>query len=296
MRTRVEERAVSEHESGGETARMVAGGTPDWGEVVGRAALALAIALFVAFLSLPIIALLLRVPLTSLPDYLGRPLVLDALLLSLGTSLVSLALMVGFGTPLAFVLARRNFVGKRVLDTLVDLPLVLPPAVAGIALLLAFGRRGLLGPTLEGAGIEIGFSTAAVVLAQMFVASPFYVKAARTAFQDLPRELEEVAATDGASAWARFRHVLLPLALPGMASGAIMAWARALSEFGATILFAGNFQGRTQTMPLAIYTALESDLDAAIVISAVLLVASLAILIAFRLLSGKHFGVVGFGE
>jgi molybdate transport system permease protein len=263
--------------------------------LLGRAALALAIALFVAFLSLPLIALLLRVPFTDLFSYMGRPLVLNALLLSLFTSLVSLGLMVGLGTPLAFVLARRDFAGKRALDTLIDLPLVLPPAVAGIALLLAFGRRGLLGPLLEGTGIDIAFSTTAVVLAQIFVASPFYVKAAKAAFQDVPRELEEAAATDGAGHWSRFRHVLLPLALPGIAGGAIMAWARALSEFGATILFAGNFEGRTQTMPLAIYTALESDLNAAIVLSGVLLVASLAVLIAFRLLSSKHTSSVGFG-
>jgi molybdate transport system permease protein len=270
--------------------------TRHWGQVAGRAALALAIALFVAFLSLPLIALLMRVPVGDLPDYLGRPLVRNALLLSLFTSLVSLGIMLGLGTPLAFVLARRNFPGKRVLDTLVDLPLVLPPAVAGIALLLAFGRRGLLGPILEGTGLDIAFSTAAVVLAQTFVASPFYVKAARAAFQDVPRELEESAATDGAGGWARFRHVLLPLALPGITGGAIMAWARALSEFGATILFAGNFEGRTQTMPLAIYTALESDLNAAIVLSGVLLAASLAILVAFRFLSGKQTGLVGFGS
>ncbi|MGA7729867.1 MAG: ABC transporter permease [Chloroflexia bacterium] len=278
------------------SARREDGSAPNWGQVAGRAALALAIALFVAFLSLPLIALLMRVPVGDLPDYLGRPFVRNALLLSLFTSLGSLGIMLGLGTPLAFVLARRNFVGKRVLDTLVDLPLVLPPAVAGIALLLAFGRRGLLGPILEGTGLDIAFSTAAVVLAQTFVASPFYVKAARAAFQDVPRELEESAATDGAGAWARFRHVLVPLALPGITGGAIMAWARALSEFGATILFAGNFEGRTQTMPLAIYTALESDLNAAIVLSGVLLVASLAILVAFRFLSGKQTGLVGFGS
>ena len=272
------------------------GSAPDWGLVVGRALVAIAIAIFVAFLSLPLIALFLRVPFGELLDYLSKPLVLNALLLSLVTSFVSLGLMVVLGTPTAFVLARRDFPGKRLLDTLIDLPLVLPPAVAGIALLLAFGRRGLLGPMLEGAGIDIAFSTIAVVLAQTFVASPFYVKATRAAFQDVPRELEEAASTDGAGPWARFRRVLLPLALPGIAGGAIMAWARALSEFGATILFAGSFEGRTQTMPLAIYSALESDLNAAIVLSGVLLVASMAILIAFRLLSGKQTGAVGFGQ
>lgn len=249
--------------------------------------LALAVGLFVAFLSLPLIALVLSVPLADLFTYLGKPVVLDALVLSLATSFASLALMVGFGTPLAYVMSRRDFRGKRALETLIDLPLVLPPAVAGIALLLAFGRRGLLGPLLDDVGLSLAFTTAAVVLAQTFVASPFYVKAAQSALRSVPNELEEAAATDGASAWSRFRWVLLPVALPGIASGAIMAWARALSEFGATILFAGSFQGRTQTMPLAIYNALESDLNASIVLSALLLAASLAILAAFRLLGSR---------
>lgn len=268
----------------------------NWLELSGKIAFSLAIAGFAAFLSLPLIALLLRVPLPDLFEYIGKPLVRDALLLSLFTSLASLVLMIAFGTPLAFVLARRRFPGSRVLDILIDLPLVLPPAVAGIALLLAFGRRGLLGPLIEGSGIELAFSTTAVILAQIFVASPFYIKSARSAFQDVPRDLEESASTEGAGVMARFRHIILPLALPGLTGGAIMAWARALSEFGATILFAGNFEGRTQTMPLAIYTALETDLNAAIVLSAVLLIASLAILITFRLLSNNRTNMVGFGQ
>jgi molybdate transport system permease protein len=266
------------------------------GHVLGRAALATAAGLFVAFLTLPIVALLLRVPLADLATYAARPIVRDALLLSLGTTLVSLGLMLALGTPLAYLMARYRFRGKRLLETLVDIPLVMPPAVAGIALLLAFGRRGLLGPALEGAGLDLAFSTAAVVLAQTFVASPFYVKAARAAFQDVPRQLEESAAVEGAGEWSRFRHVLLPLAVPGIAGGAVMAWARALGEFGATILFAGNFESRTQTMPLAIYTALESDLNAAITLAALLVVASFVLLIAFRLLSGKRVEVVGMGE
>jgi molybdate transport system permease protein len=268
----------------------------DAGHMLGRAALATAAGLFVAFLTLPIVALLLRVPLGDLATYATRPIVRDALLLSLGTTLVSLGLMLALGTPLAYLLARYSFRGKRLIETLVDVPLVMPPAVAGIALLLAFGRRGLLGPALEVAGLDLAFSTAAVVLAQTFVASPFYVKAARAAFQGVPRELEESAAVEGAGEWSRFRHVLLPLAVPGIAGGAVMAWARALGEFGATILFAGNFEGRAQTMPLAIYTALESDLNAAITLAALLVVASFVLLISFRLLSGKRVEVVGMGE
>jgi molybdate transport system permease protein len=264
--------------------------------VLGRTALATAAGLFVAFLTLPIVALLLRVPVADLATYAARPIVRDALLLSLGTTLVSLGLMLALGTPLAYLMARYRFRGKRLLETLVDIPLVMPPAVAGIALLLAFGRRGLLGPVLEDAGLDLAFSTAAVVLAQTFVASPFYVKSARAAFQAVPRELEEAAATEGAGEWSRFHRVLLPLAVPGIAGGAVMAWARALGEFGATILFAGNFEGRTQTMPLAIYTALESDLNAAITLAALLVVASFVLLAAFRLLSGKRVEVVGMGE
>ena len=266
-----------------------------WGRVLGNLALALVSALFCTFLALPVLALLLRVPLATLGEYLAHPVVRDGLRLSLITTLCSLGLMVVLGTPLAYALGRYRFPGKRVVETLVEIPLVMPPAVAGVALLLAFGRRGLLGPFAEGAGLELAFSTAAVVLAQSFVASPFYVKAAKSAFQSIPVELEETAATEGAGRWARFAHVVLPLALPGIVGGAVMAWARALGEFGATILFAGNFQGRTQTMPLAIYTTLESDLNAAIVLSAILVVASFTLLLTFKLLSGRQLDVVGMG-
>ncbi|HEX9988223.1 MAG TPA: ABC transporter permease [Chloroflexia bacterium] len=266
-----------------------------WGHMAGSLLLALLVALFVGFLVLPIAALLLRVPLADLAEYAARPIVLEALKLSFFTTLVSLGLMVLLGTPVAYVLGRYRFPGKRIIETLVEIPLVMPPAVAGVALLLAFGRRGLFGPTLEGAGLDIAFSTAAVVLAQIFVASPFYVKAARSGFQSVPTELEQSAATEGAGRWAQFQHIILPLALPAIVGGAVMAWARALGEFGATILFAGNFGGRTQTMPLAIYTALETDLNAAIVLSTILIVASFALLITFKLLSGRQLDVIGMG-
>ena len=267
-----------------------------WGEIAANLGLSVMVALFTAFLVLPVVALFLRIPVAALGDYITRPIVLNALGLSFFTSLLSLLIMLLFGTPVAYLLGRQHFRGKRLLETLVDMPLILPPAVAGVALLLAFGRRGLLGPAVETAGIDIAFSTTAVVLAQTFVASPFYVKAARSGFQSVPAELEESAATEGAGRWDRFRLIILPLALPSIAGGMVMAWARALGEFGATILFAGNFPGRTQTMPLAIYSALESDLDAAIVLSAILIVASFALLLTFRLLSGRRLDSIGIGE
>jgi molybdate transport system permease protein len=268
----------------------------NWVHVAGNLGLSLVVAVFVGFIALPVMALLLRVPVGDLADYATRPVVVEGLRLSLLTSAASLALMLVFGTPVAYALGRHNFRGKRLVDTLIDIPLVMPPAVAGVALLLAFGRRGLLGPVVEGTGLELAFSTAAVVIAQTFVASPFYVRAARAGFQSVPVELEESAATEGAGRWQRFRSIILPLALPAIAGGAVMAWARALGEFGATILFAGNFQGRTQTMPLAIYSALESDLNAAIVLSAILVVVSFALLLTFKALSGRQLDVVGMGE
>lgn len=228
--------------------------------------------------------------------YLLEPLVLDALRLSAISSLCSIGLIVLFGTPLAFALARRRFFGKRVIETLVELPLVLPPAVAGVALLFAFGRRTLVGGILRDLNMEVAFTLAAVVIAQTFVAAPFYIRSARAGFQAVPQTLIEAAQTQGAGGWAIFRLVVWPLALPGVAGGIVLSWARAVGEFGATILFAGNFGGVTQTMPLAIYTALESDINAAIVLSAILVVFSFALLITFKVVSGKELDVVGLGE
>jgi molybdate transport system permease protein len=195
-------------------------------------------------------------------------------------SVVVLSLV--FGSPLALVLARRKFPGISVLDTLVDLPIVLPPAVAGLALLLTFGRRGLLGTPLSAVGIELPFTTAAVIVASFFVAAPFYVRAARAGFLGVPREYEEAARVEGANEWQVFRHVTVPVAAPALFGGAILCWARALGEFGATIMFAGQFTGRTQTMPLAIYAALESDADAALGLSVILLLISFLLLVLFR--------------
>ncbi|MDQ3927587.1 MAG: ABC transporter permease [Chloroflexota bacterium] len=267
-----------------------------WGSLISRLLVGVTSAVCLAFLTLPLLALLLRVPIGDLPRYFADPIVLDALRLSLVSSLCSLALMVLLGTPVAYGLARSHFPGKRIVETLVELPLVLPPAVAGVALLFAFGRRTPLGGVLRELNIEVAFTLAAVVMAQAFVAAPFYIKSARAGFQSVPRDLVEVAQTQGAGSMQTFRHIVVPLALPSIAGGAVMGWARAVGEFGATILFAGNFQGRTQTMPLAIYTALETDINAAIVLAGILVVSSFALLITFKLLSGRQLDVVGLGE
>ncbi|HEX8968110.1 MAG TPA: ABC transporter permease, partial [Chloroflexota bacterium] len=198
------------------------------------------------------------------------------------TTVIVLVLALVLGSPLALLLARRHFRGIGLLDSLVDLPIVLPPAVAGLALLLTFGRRGLLGTPLAALGIELPFTSAAVVLASLFVAAPFYVRAARSGFLSVPRELEEAARVEGASEWQVFRFVTMPVAAPALFGGAILCWARALGEFGATIMFAGQFIGRTQTMPLAIYAALENDLDGALALSVVMLAIAFVLLVAFR--------------
>ncbi len=237
------------------------------------------------FLALPVVALLLRTPLADVPQTLRDPVALQAMRLSLVTSTTATLLAVLLGLPLAWLLARKKFRGRAFVDTLVDLPMVLPPAVAGLALLMAFGRRGLLGQPLSLLGVEIVFTPVAVVMAQLFIASPFFVKAAVSGFGAVSHELEEAARLDGAGALQVFRYVTLPLARNILFSGAAMTWARALGEFGATIIFAGNFPGRTQTMPLAIYLGIELDLNLALTLSVLLLgVAFLVLLIVKRVL------------
>jgi molybdate transport system permease protein len=233
-------------------------------------------------IGLPIAALLFTSSPRELLRGLGDPLVGPAVRLSLVTTTASLALVVACGTPLGWVLARRPGRAWRALETLAELPVVLPPAVAGVALLLAFGRRGLLGPSLGAAGIGLPFTRAAVVLAQSFVAAPFYVQAAVAAFRRLDPDLLLVARTLGASPPRVFFTVAVPLALPGLGGGAALCWARALGEFGATLMFAGNMAGRTQTLPLAIYTALESDLRTAQSLSLVLVAVAFALLVGVR--------------
>jgi len=247
--------------------------------------LGLAAGLLAAFLALPVATLVGRaVGGGSLAGAIGSALVREALALSLVTTAASLAIIVLVGTPLAFLLARRRFPGAGVVEVVVDLPLVLPPSVAGLALLLVFGRRGLLGESLEALGLAIPFTTIAVVLAQVFVAAPFYVRAARAGIAAVPRDLEDAARVDGATELGVFRHVMVPLAAPALAAGLVMSWARSLGEFGATILFAGNVAGRTQTLPLVVYGEFGAgDLDAAIAAAAVLVLAAVGVLVAVRL-------------
>jgi molybdate transport system permease protein len=226
---------------------------------------------------------------------LGDQFVLAALRLTGLTTFCAVLAAIVAGTPLAYYLARNEFPGKAIVETVIELPIALPPLVAGVGLLLAFGRRGLFGPVLENVGITLPFTTAAVVLAQIFIAVPFYVRGAVLGLRAVPRELEEAAAMDGASEWVTFVRVVLPLALPGMLSGLLLCATRAAAEFGATLMFAGNFPGRTQTMTLAIITAMETSVSRALALSVLLLLASVVVVLLARLLLGRQqtAGLVG---
>lgn len=241
--------------------------------------------LFVAFVALPLGALIWRAARDpEFGDLVASSIVLDALRLSLLTSTLTLAIALLLGVPLAYLLARTRFPGKQLLDTLIDLPLVLPPTVAGVALLVAFGRRGVFGAQLNEVGVELAFTTAAVVLAQLFVSAPFLVRSLKAGFQTIDTHLEEASVALGASPWRTFWLVTLPLARPALLSGAVLCWVRALSELGATLIFAGSFQGRTQTMPLAIIAAFESSagLSGAVALAVVLLAVAAVLLVLLR--------------
>ncbi|HEY8631520.1 MAG TPA: ABC transporter permease, partial [Candidatus Limnocylindrales bacterium] len=237
-------------------------------------------ALFALFLGLPIVTLVARAILDgSLRVAFASPVVLDALWLSLVTTAASLVITVSLGLPLAFVLARRQFRGKGWLEAIVDLPIVLPPSVAGLALLLVFGRRGLLSAPFEVLGIAIPFTTIAVILAQTFVSAPFFIRSARTGIAGVDRDLEDAARVDGASERQLFRAITVPLASAALAAGLVMTWARSLGEFGATIMFAGNVEGRTQTLPLVVYGEFQGgDLDASVAAAAILVIAAFGVL------------------
>ena len=237
----------------------------------------------ILFLLLPLVGLLVRAPWPRLPTLLSDPAVGAALRLSVFTATVATAVSLLIGVPLAWVLARVRFPGRALLRALVTLPLVLPPVVGGVALFLALGRRGLLGQYLDRwFGLTIPFSPAAVVLAETFVAMPFLVITVEGALRASDTRYEEASATLGASRWTTFRRVTLPMIGPSVLAGSVLCWARALGEFGATITFAGNFPGRTQTVPIAVYIALETDPDAAIALSLVLLAVSIVILVSLR--------------
>ncbi len=239
--------------------------------------------LAVAFLVIPLAGLLVRAPWGNAWEILQGSQVGEALKLSLWTSTLATGISVVVGVPLAWVLARTAVPGLRVVRALVTLPLVLPPVVGGVALLLAFGRNGFLGQYLDQwFGITIPFSPAAVVMAETFVAMPFLVVTVEGALRSADRGFEEAAATLGARRMTVFRRVTLPLVAPSLAAGAVLCWARALGEFGATITFAGSFPGRTQTMPIAVYYALETDPEAAILLSLVLLLVSVVVLVTLR--------------
>jgi molybdate transport system permease protein len=256
-------------------AATTSAGAPAWFAVPATLA--------VGFLAVPLLGLLRETPWRDLAHELTTPLVREALRLSLVCSLGAVAVSVLLGVPLAFLLARVDFPGRNLVRALTTLPMVLPPVVGGVALLLAFGRRGLVGQWLDQAfGITLPFTTTGAILAEAFVAMPFLVITTEAGLRAMDRRFEDAAATLGAGRWLTFRRVTLPLIGPSLGAGAALCWARALGEFGATITFAGNLPGTTQTMPLAVYIALETDLRAAVALSLVLLAVSLVVLVALR--------------
>jgi molybdate transport system permease protein len=242
------------------------------------------VAITLGFIFLPMIAVFLDMTPKEIWTQLQTPLALKALKLSVYTTFISLTLILLFGTPLAYFLAHKQFPGKHVLDVLIQLPIVIPPAVAGVGLLMVFGRFGLLGEWLDVYGIQVGFTIVAVIMAQAFISAPFYIQAARTAFSGVDPSLSAVSRTLGASKIRTFFKVILPLSMPGLMTGAALSWGRALGEFGATIMFAGNLPGKTQTMPLAIYSAMESDMRIAVAISALLIAVAFCLLLSVKLI------------
>jgi molybdate transport system permease protein len=256
--------------------------------IITRIGAVILVASVTLYLALPVAALFLRTTPELFFSTLSTPAVMSALFLSLSTSVISLGIVILVGTPFAYVHSRNNYPGKVIVDTLIDLPLVLPPAVAGLALLVLWGRVGLLGRYLSLSGISIAFTTLAVIMAQIFVASPFYLRQAKSLFEQLDPAYEQTARTLGASPLRIFALITLPLTANGLISGAVMTFGRALGEFGATIMFAGNLPGVTQTMPLAVYVGLEGDLSVGLTISILLVLISFAIMIAVRLLAGKE--------
>lgn len=237
---------------------------------------------FILFISLPILALFLRLTPSDFIGSLDKTQAFQAIELSLFTSLITVGVALLFGTPVAYFISKRYSLYHRMIDVLIDLPTVLPPAVAGLALLMAFGRQGIVGNWLYPLGIRLPFTTAAVVMAQTFVAAPLYIKSATLGFNEIDCELKKAAALDGANRWQIFCHIMLPMSRTSLISGGILTWVRALGEFGATIIFAGNFPGRTQTMPLAIYLGFEIDIKVALTLSVILIVFSFSVLILLK--------------
>ncbi|MDQ3251595.1 MAG: ABC transporter permease [Actinomycetota bacterium] len=246
-----------------------------------------ALALVAGFISLPILSLVVWTISEDSWRAMASPVARDALLLSMRTTAISMFIIVLVGTPAAYVLARADFRGKRLVDALVDIPAVLPPSAAGIALLLTFGRFGLVGSYFDAFGVTISFTTAAVVMAEIFVAAHFYVRQASIGFAGVRRDVEEAALVDGAGRFSVFIRVTVPLAFPALVAGALTAWARALGEFGATVIFAGSFRGITQTIPLAIFAEFQSDIDAAVALSVLVLGFAFVVILAVRYLTAR---------
>ena len=259
-----------------------------------RLLLGLAIAVALLFLTIPLVAVFVEAGPAELLRSLGERGALEALALSLKATLIAILVIVAVGTPAAYLLATRTFPGRSLVITLVELPLVLPPAVAGIALLAALGPRGLLGGLLERAGAELVFETAGVIVALVFVAAPFFLSQAQAAFAAVDRTLLEASRTLGAGEAATFARVAVPSAVPGLASGLALAWGRALGEFGATLIFAGSLAGVTRTAPLAIYAFLATDLNAALALAAVLVAISGALLLSVKLAAGERGPLVAW--
>ena len=261
--------------------------TLPWSDTLVSGLAVAALALVAGFISLPLLSLVVWTVDRGAWRAMTSPVAVDALLLSMRTTAISMFIIVLVGTPAAYVLARADFRGKRLVDALVDIPAVLPPSAAGIALLLTFGRFGLVGRYFDAFGVTISFTTAAVVIAEIFVAAHFYVRQASIGFAGVRRDVEEAAMVDGAGKLSAFTRVTVPLAFPALVAGAVTAWARALGEFGATIIFAGSFRGLTQTIPLAIFAEFQSDIDAAVALSVLVLGFAFVVILAVRYLTKK---------
>ena len=260
------------------------------GDTIASGLAVAALALLAGFISLPFISLLLWTLNENSWRAIASPVALDALFLSIKTTSISMAIIIIVGTPAAYVLARAEFPGKKIVETLVDVPAVLPPSAAGIALLLTFGRFGVVGQYLNVFGVTLSFTTVAVIIAEVFVAGHFYVRQAAVGFAGVRRDVEEAALVDGAGRLSAFTKVTVPLAFPALIAGAMMAWARALGEFGATIVFAGSFRGVTQTVPLAIFAEFQSDIDAAVALSVLVLGFAFVVILTVRYLTGEASG------
>ena len=256
--------------------------------VVTNVLTAALIFLFLAFITIPLISLFTRISLSDMAAALTSQSALEALTLSAVTAVISTVVVVIFGTPLAYINARVAYPGRNIVDTLTDLPIVLPPTVAGLALLTAFGANGMIGQYFSVFGIRIAFTTLAVIIAQIFVASPFYIRQARASFEAVDTEFEYASRTLGAGVVSTFFRITLPLASASLLSGIIMTFARALGEFGATMMFAGNLPGKTQTMPLAIYGEMQSDMSVSISLSIILVLFSFAIILLVKYIGNRE--------